>query len=351
MNKINNPFNISFGEQPKSFIIRKSEIDQIISSFSSPNPESKAYVISGPRGCGKTVLLSNVKDYYNNQKDWITVDLNPYTDMLEQLAAKIYEEGKIKHVFIKSEFSFSFHGLSFQIKGENPVSNIFSLLDIIFKTLFKKNTKVLITIDDIAPSEQVKLFVHSFQSFIREKYLVYLVMTGLYENVSDLSNTSNLTFLLRTPKIFLQKLSLKEISIQYKHELNIDEKTSINLAKITNGYAYGYQLLGNLMYKNGCVSLNEDILDKFDSILDENVYSKIWENLTKNERNILFALEESKDGSVKEILEITKLTNSALQVYKKNLSNKGLIDCSTRGQISFSLPRFKEYTNFQKQLL
>ena len=57
-----NPFNITFGEEPKSFIPRDKEIIQITDAFDSENPESKVFVLAGPRGCGKTVLLSKIKE-------------------------------------------------------------------------------------------------------------------------------------------------------------------------------------------------------------------------------------------------------------------------------------------------
>lgn len=42
---------------------------------------------------------------------------------------------------------------------------------------------------------------------LRKDLPIYLLMTGLYENVSDLQNESNMTFLLRTPKIELTSLN------------------------------------------------------------------------------------------------------------------------------------------------
>ncbi len=101
--------------------------------------------------------------------------------MLEQLAGKIYENGKVKKLFVKTEFSFSFKGLDFSIKGENPVSNIESLLDRIFTYLSNKNINVLVLIDDVSNNQYIKQFIQTYQQFIRSKYKVFLLMTGLYE--------------------------------------------------------------------------------------------------------------------------------------------------------------------------
>ena len=58
MNEKNNPFNISFGEEPKELICRNNEFNEIIETFNSITPISKVLIISGPHGAGKTVLLA-----------------------------------------------------------------------------------------------------------------------------------------------------------------------------------------------------------------------------------------------------------------------------------------------------
>ena len=347
---LNSPFNITFGEQPINYINRTFEFKTITDVFDSATPESKIMIITGPRGCGKTVLLSQIKKKYDEENNWITADINPNGDILEQLASRIYESGKVKKLFIKAEFNFSFKGIGLTIHGDEPVSSVYTLLDKMFKYLKQKNIKVLITIDDCATNDNMKIFAHSYQSFIRENYPAYLLITGLYENIDKLEKTNNLTFLARAPKIFLGKLSLRAITLAYKEVFNISEEEAIKIASQTNGYAYGFQLLGSLLYKNNKTKVDRTILEKYDLSLDDNAYSMIWESISEVEKNVLITIA-SGDGSVKKILEESGLTNSALQVYKKKLQNKGLIDASVRGKLSFTLPRFKEFVAFQAKLL
>lgn len=344
------PFNVSFGEQPKCFIPRENEFSEIVSVFSSTDPRSKVYLIGGPRGCGKTVLLSEIKEYFDNKEDWITLDLNPFFDMLEQFASKLYSEGKMKHLFLKTEFSFSFYGLSFSISGDNQVTDITSLIKTMLQYLKKKGKRVLITIDDVSGNDQMKIFVQTYQSLIREKFDVFLLMTGLYENVSSISNDKNLTFLLRAPKLYLQKLSLRGIASSYETQLSISYDDSIKMAKLTNGYAYAYQLLGDLLYRSETKIVNKEILDKYDSALEDNVYAKIWSTLPQKQKLMAYAIASSKSCDIKEIISITGFSNSEIQVYKKRMTLAGIVDDSTRGKIEFLLPRFKEFVEFQKAL-
>ncbi len=345
----NSPFNISFGEKPNNLIERNDEFSQITSVFNSDNPETKIIILTGARGVGKTVLLSSIKKYYDDNKSWISIDVNPNLDILEQIASKIYEFGKVKKLFLKSEFNISFSGIGFSIKGEEPVSSIQVLLDKMFKYLKSKNIKVLVTIDDIVSNEDVKIFAHAYQSFIREGYLIYFLATGLYENIEKLSNEKNLTFLSRAPKIYLSKLNLKAITYSYMNIFNISEDDAIRIAKQTNGYAYGYQLLGSILYKSDKKKVDNEVIKKYDLSLDENSYSLIWNSLSQNEKKILYAMANT-NSTIKEIIADSGLSNSSLQVYKKQLFKKGIIDDSSRGKMDFILPRFKEFVSFQYKL-
>ena len=346
----NSPFNITFGERPKNYINRESEFNSIVEVFDSEIPETKIKIITGPRGCGKTVLLSQVKKYYDDKDSWITADVNPNGDILEQLASKIYESGKVKKLFLKAEFNFSFKGIGLTIHGDEPVSSIYTLLDKMFKYLKKKEIRVLITIDDCSTNENMKIFAHSYQSFIREEYPAFLLITGLYENVDKLEKVDNLTFLARAPKLFLNKLSIRAVTMSYMRIFDISEEEAIKIAKQTNGYAYGYQLLGSLLYKSNSTKLDKTVLDKYDLSLEDNAYSMIWEALPETERQVLIAIA-STNGVIKDIVSNYGITNSKIQMYKPKLKNKGIIDCSTRGKITFELPRFKEFVLFQKKLM
>ncbi len=156
--------------------------------------------------------------------------------MLEDLANKLYDKGKLKKLFLTQEFNFSFHGFSFSINAKNPITNVSALLEIMFKYLKNKKIKVLILIDDIACNDNVKAFIYSYQSLLRDSCDIFLLITGLFENIS--------------------------------------EDAALILAKLTNGYAYAYQLLGNLLFKYNTYEVTPKIIQDYDLALEDNVYQR-----------------------------------------------------------------------------
>ena len=102
-----NPFNITFGKFPLDVIKRHEVYEEITSSFNNKQTGTPLYILVGARGSGKTVCMTSIANHYKEQKDWIVVDLNPHQDLLEQLAASLYQKGKLRRLFLKKEFSFS----------------------------------------------------------------------------------------------------------------------------------------------------------------------------------------------------------------------------------------------------
>ncbi len=342
---INNPFNITFGKEPEEFISRKGELEEIYNSLSLNLSNNEIFIISGVRGSGKTVALTSVSDFYKKEDGWIVVDLNAEYDLLNQLASNIIDEGKLRKLFIKTEFNFSFQGFGITLKGEVPILNVSTLLKRIFEYLKKKDIKVLITIDEIVTNQYTKIFAHEFQSFLRENFNVYLLMTGLYDNVASFTKEKSLTFLYRAPKIFLKELNLMSIVNSYKKIFSLTEENSIEFAKFTKGYAYGYQLLGDILFSSKDFTLSKENIQKFDEIIYERAYSIIISELSLKEKQILITSLENNSNEF--IINNLKISKSQLSNYKNVLNKKGIIEKDSNS-IVFKLPRFKECLAFYK---
>lgn len=58
-------------------------------------------VIINSRGSGKTALLTALSESFE-RGGHLTVDLNPFMDLHEQFALKLYEKGKLKRIYVRN---------------------------------------------------------------------------------------------------------------------------------------------------------------------------------------------------------------------------------------------------------
>ena len=206
----------------------------------------------------------------------------------------------------------------------------------------------MITIDEVSSDDNMKVFIHEFQLFLRAGYPVFLLMTGLYHNISLLQKQKSLTFLVRAPRIYLSGLNYRSIVNSYKKIFDISEEEAIQLAKLTNGYALAYQLLGHILFSNNKKSADEEVLNQYDELLQERAYDFIYTELTEKEKEILYYACTNNTNAY--LLEKTGMAPNQLSNYKKGLYLKGIIQIDYSESISFCLPRFKEYLLFIKAI-
>lgn len=96
----------------------------------------------------------------------------------------------------------------------------------------------------------MRAFAAAFQIFLRQDLPVYLLMTGLFENISALQNEKSLTFLYRAPKIHLGPLNIGTIAEDYRAVLGLSGQESMDLARLTKGYSFAFQVLGYFTWEN-----------------------------------------------------------------------------------------------------
>ena len=337
-----NPFTLSFGKEPSQYISRTVQTAAIADAFNAQDPVTQIYMISGVRGSGKTVLLTEVTKRFESLEEWIVVDLNPNRDMLQSLAAKLYGIPVLYKEFVKLKFNFSYFGLGVSVESESPITDIEQALDVMLKTIGKMGKKVLVTVDEAVNNEHVRVFASSFQIYLRRNYPLFVLMTGLYNNISDIQNEKTLTFLYRAPKIVMSPLNITAIASRYNAIFGISMKQSMSMAKLTMGYPFAFQVLGYLCWENKAQDNIEAILPEYDRYLEEFVYEKIWAELSQRDKEVVSAIAENGIYEVKEIRKKLDMTSGEMSVYRNRLEKKGLIDTSEYGKITLALPRFAE---------
>jgi energy-coupling factor transporter ATP-binding protein EcfA2 len=338
---MSNPFTLSFGKKPFEYISRIRQTDEILEDFTAEHPVSQVYMLTGVRGSGKTVMMATIANHLAEDNEWIVVELNPTRDLLTGLASRLYEKEILRAAFVKAKLDFSILGIGVSIDGAAPTTDIEVAIERMLKIIKKMKKRVLITIDEVENSQTIREFVSAFQIFMREEYPVFLLMTGLYENISALQNSNNVTFLYRAPKVEMGPLDTGAVVKSYMDIFDIDIDHAKNMASLTMGYPFAYQVMGFLCYKNDCATNPDQIIPEYDQRLSEYVYTKIWSEMSDKDRKISVAMTHSQ--AVSDIMIQAGMNKSGFSPYRARLIKRSLAYSPERGKLCFQLPRFAEF--------
>lgn len=336
-----NPYTITFGKEPKLAIPRIQQSSMVLDAFRAADPSNQVFMITGPRGSGKTVFMTEVANRLKGDPDWIVVELNPERDLLESLASKLSSENTLARIFRKAKINLSFFGFGVSIDDVAPITDIESALSKMLESIDRAKRRVLIAIDEVTSTESMRTFAASFQIFLRQDLPVFLLMTGLYENINELQNEKSLTFLYRAPKIALKPLNIGTVSRSYHRTLGISAEDALAMAKLTRGYPYAFQTLGYLAWEHG--DAGDAVVDEYRQHLDEYVYDKIWSELSAGDRWLAWGIAQSETGKVSDVRAALGMSTNQFNPYRMRLVRKGIVNGEERGYVRFVLPCFEDY--------
>ena len=343
-----NPYSMVFGKEPEQLISRAAQYNTVVRDFTEENPPYQTYLLTGVRGSGKTVMMTDLVNRFRQFEDWIVVELNPDRDLLNGLAANLASNQKFAQIFQNAKLNLSFFGFGLEIRGTTPITDIEVALHEMIASLGKHNKKILIAIDEVTNNQNVRTFASAFQIMVRRDLPVFLLMTGLYENINAIQDEKNLTFLYRSPKLEMKALNIGMVAEKYRDTLDLSYEQSLEMAKYTKGYPFAFQVLGYLTWENK--GNYNKILPEYRQYLEEYVYEKIWSELSAKDKQIAYAIATCPSGKVKDIRACLKIETNAFNPYRKRMIKKGIIDGSEYGVVKFTLPFFERFVleNFEE---
>ena len=340
----NNTLCLSFGKEPDRFVDRAEAYSQITDTFNSISPSSNCYLIMGVRGIGKTVLLSTISNEFRNTDDWIVISLNPGRDLLAMLAAGLYEDARLQKYFIDASLNLTKFGIGAEIRKVPPISDIQIAIEKMIRIVNDKGKRVLITIDDVTKNNDVISFASAFQDLISKRMQIYLLMTGVYENIYNLQRDKRCSFLVRAERVVLKPLSIIGMKNQYQQTFRCTDEEALRMASFTKGYSYAFQVLGYIMWDKEC-SL-EEAIPAFDERMSNYCYEKIWEDLSEREKEIIALLAQNGEMKTADIISRIGANDKSYSVQRDRLLKKGVVDSNSHGRLSLILPRFDEFIKY-----
>ena len=346
-----NPFTTTFSKIPDYTYIPTEQTRTIIENFNYDSPSESLYKITGVRGSGKTVILAKIEAEFSSEErrkeGWLVYRLSTARDMLHQLASQLAKESFINMKPQSKSVSISANvlgnggsiGLSKSDRGE--FFDIGVELDSMLETAARKGKKILVGVDEVSKSNEMVVFASEFGKWMRAGFPVYMVCTGLYENIEQLYNVKNLTFFRRATTIKTEPLNVVRMTEMYKQKLKVSPEEAKELAKKTMGYPYAFQELGVLYFNKKANEDMEDIESQLKSELFSYSYEKIWEEMSCEDRELVKLLTDKNEYKREEVIELMEKPAN-YSTYRDRLLRRGIL-VARRGFISLALPYFAEY--------
>ena len=358
-----NPFLPSFGRVPSMVLDQKQTLSDYLTGLVNHDGKYQTSLVYGVRGSGKTVFLINVEHQLVRVPNWAFLRLTlSQGNLLLQLINGLQQIRGIDWTDVLKAFSaeinFSVFGITLKSSSSTQTINYKSVLERMLTQLKQRGISVLIGIDEIEISDDVRAFGSMYQMLIGEEFDIALIMTGLPSRISDLQNDNVLTFLLRSNRIYLAKLDQQSIMNSYQKAFQNGSKTidaiAVNtLANAAGGYPYAFQTVGYYAWRLS----EDDVIDeqvvaqtikKSKVDLYRNAYEKLYTETSANDRQVLNAIAaySQDDVPISFVQEKLAKPKNYISVYRARLKDAQLIESSGWGKVRFSLPFFGDFIHW-----
>ena len=358
MKKVN-PFKPTAGAEPPVLAGR----DAVLSDFEIGLEEGvgapgRLMRITGPRGSGKTVLLTELGDIAR-QHGWRVVDVTAAGHLPELICRRLEKE---KRADYSVELDLKVIKARAQKDDSLKTEDIYEVLERVVGKLTEKGYGLLVTVDEIqdASIEDVREVAVAIQHLIRERRNIAFVFAGLTAGVMNLLGEDGPTFLRRAYPEELDTIPVDEVEAALgatfeKSEVLIGEEELSLAAHSTAGYAYLIQLVGYYVWRAAQVRAGAEL----DAItmgdvekgvvaarreFERTVLETAIAHLPKRAMEYLLALAEDKlASSTGEIANRLGVFASSLSTTRKLLVSRQVIESTARGYVGFSIPFMREY--------
>ncbi|SDL79506.1 AAA ATPase domain-containing protein [Corynebacterium mycetoides] len=367
MNK--NPFRPTFGASPRVWAGREAVIEEFRRALDNgPGDPHRSVIISGSRGIGKTVLLTELEDVAKRQ-GWIVVRASGREGMAETLTNSAIPEA-IERVQPGGDRKLTginiagLGGVRSELTEKDSTPRLVTRLHELLGAL--RGAGVLITIDEIQdadPDELTQIAV-AYQDLVRDDADIALAMAGLTQGVNRLLDLPGATFLRRARHYELGPLTLDDATTtltQTAHDAGREFVLTAAQAasRVSQGYPYLVQLIGYLAWEaaDGPIDLDavEAVRDEAVARLGTQVHQPSLRDVPPRQREYLDAMAhiEYQTGSSrissKDLGVALDRASTSMSDTRAKLIERDLIVPAGWGEVSFAQPYLGEYLRNQQR--
>lgn len=358
--KFVNPFTPVVGKVPPHIAGREEIIADVEAALDGAgNDPAIISLLVGPRGTGKTALLSYFADSAESS-GWITARVTCVEGMLDDILVRTQRSArhlvdtrasrKIKGASIANLISLELED------SPHELANWRSKMDDVLDALAECDTGLLITIDEVNTTiQEMVTIVAAFQHFLDEGKKVALIMAGLPYGIMALLSGKSTSFLRRAARYELQALNDYEVEEALSKTMRDGGKSfepdALKAAiEAIKGFPFMLQLVGYRAWRMAGNSnvITTQIVNDAASIarkeLEQRVYEAVWFELSEADKSFLQAMTEDSEATRQaDLAGRLNRPSGHVSKYKKRMLQQGVIQERSRGLLEFCLPGFREY--------
>lgn len=353
-----NPFKPTAGAEPPVLAGRKKVIDDFTDGLTEgPGAPGRLMRISGPRGSGKTVLLTELGDIAKD-KGWVVVDETAGKGLVDRITERLARQ--LPEANASMDIDLGFVKAHAGVSSGTGGADIRTVLDEAAGRIGKKG--VLVTVDEVQDADKGEMAAISqaVQHLIREKKDVAFVFAGLTMGVADFINGEAMTFLRRAKAEQLKSIPDDDVAAAFEKTFGdsgmpIAGNALSDAVAATGGYAYMVQLVGYNVWKmarrhfgESPAVTTEDVREGAEMAMGDYVEAVIEPALSRLSKRAMSYLVEmsgsdgpSSTGCVAKSLGVPAQSLSSVRA---SLIAKQVIEpTEARGYVDFAIPWMREY--------
>lgn len=356
-----NPFKPTAGKMPPVLVGREKVTDDFLEGLANgEGAPGRLMRITGPRGSGKTVLLSELASIAEDE-GWLVVNVSGSGDLLASLSRRLMRKSLFSEIVFKAQSPL----VSIEARrGSASLDDFESILECATCGMTKRGKGLLVTIDEVqdASRDDIREIATAVQFMIRENQNIALVFAGITTGVLDILNGKSVTFLRRAKPEELDAIPLDEVRDSLRDTIansgfQIEEEALALATDATQGYAHLIQLVGYHVWRtawlrgrrdDGVIVVSVDDATRGVAAARDEFKSAVLETaitgLPKTAIDFILAMSETRDVvSTSKIASMLKRTTGYLSPYRRQLISRQVIEQTAPGYVTFSIPLMKEY--------
>ena len=354
-----NPFTPTFGHQPYTFIGRDDLMDDVFEGLSDlPGEPNRATVFMGPRGSGKTVLVSTIAKEAS-QMGWVYAQAfsheGLHKELMEQLEANASHLLTAPQNYDITSIQVGPVGLGREYRQHEEPSWRFRFQNVV-EELNEQGIGVLFVIDEVNPDcKELIEFISTYQSFVIEGRDVALLLAGLPGNVSDLLIDKHVSFIRRAVQRRLVNISDDDIRDAAQTTITsygktIGEDALDSLVQAVGGFPYAMQLIGYHAWRyaeeNREISMAnvEKAIHRAGQEMEQTVVRPTLYECTAREIDYLQAMTQDEvTSTTSDIAQRLGISMTNASNLRRRLIDRGLIKNVRMGVVAFDMPIIEAY--------